>query len=148
MWPALLWMLGSASCNAQACDEQPLNMTTLGDCQFSRACGKLSRSGQCDGVREVVLRDKGLTELDSEVFSGMEALEKLDLSCNRLSALPDDFLEGLPRLSALHLHKNLLSTLPSNLLSYDSLQKLSIAGNPITFLPTDLYQGLITLQLR
>jgi Leucine-rich repeat (LRR) protein len=146
----VMWILGLVKCNVRACDEQPQDVTALPvDCHFSRACGKLLRSGtECEGVGEVDLRDSGLTSLDSGVFSGMSALEKLDLSWNGLGFVPDDSFEGLTRLTELKLHNNMLSTLPHNLLRFELLQKLSISGNPISYLSAELYQELIALQRR
>eukprot|EP00434_Breviolum_minutum_P037526 symbB.v1.2.033275.t1/scaffold4105.1/size64512/7 len=59
------------------------------------------------------LQKNELSELPSEVFSGLTALETLNLEWNQLSELPSEVFSGLTALQTLDLKWNQLSQLPS-----------------------------------
>lgn len=81
------------------------------------------------------------------MFKGMEQLRTLDLSCNRLSGIPD-ILEGLDRLSKLYLHANNITHLAyAPLKSLRSLVILNVAGNRITSIDIEILDRLKKLML-
>ncbi|XP_076662432.1 leucine-rich repeat domain-containing glycoprotein 150 [Halictus rubicundus] len=74
----------------------------------------------------------GLHTLHKDTFQQMPVLQKLNLSKNRLTALPDGLLRNLGSLRILDLSDNIISTLQNNMFNGASaLTKLSLAGNPL-----------------
>jgi len=140
---------------------------TLAGCRQLRVlrCGNNRLTD--DGVRDILagcpalawvdLRQNRLTLLPplppapSEVFLGVNAisvispshvarasLNVLDLSDNRLAALPDDVLAGLTSLTTLDVRNNDLATLPPVLGYLASLKRIAIEGNPLRTLKRGL----------
>ncbi len=100
------------------------NPTTLADL----------RAGRLAGVTHLDLRHCGLDEFPREIFALAESLTMLDLSGNRLTALPDD----LPRLHALRTlfcSGNRFETLPPSLGACPALDLVGFKANAIAHVP-------------
>ncbi len=63
-------------------------------------------------ISELNLRNRGITELKSDDFSGMTGLTSLNLYGNELSTLPDGIFEGLTALTSLRLGGNTVDPMP------------------------------------
>ena len=83
-----------------------------------------------DAVLEMIARERGLSEFPA-ILGQLPQLEQLDLSGNRLTALPDD-IGNLSRLTRLMLDDNQLAALPESLGRLTSLRWLALDGNALT----------------
>ncbi|MCK9687807.1 leucine-rich repeat-containing protein kinase family protein [Scleromatobacter humisilvae] len=100
------------------------NLTTLADL----------RAGRLAGATHLDLRHGGLDEFPREIFALADTLTMLDLSSNRLRALPDD----LPRLHALRTlfcSNNRFETLPASLGACPALDLVGFKANAIAHVP-------------
>ena len=61
---------------------------------------------------ELILRLKGLTEINCSLFYNKTNLQVLDLSHNKLTSLPKDIFFFIPNLTKIVLDFNLLTFLP------------------------------------
>ena len=93
---------------------------------------------------ELDLSGRGLSAIPSDVFS-RTALERLDLSNNRLTGAPQAEIRHLQRLKYLDLSGNDLTGLPAELGQLKNLEVLNVSNNSLTGLPLEL--GNLT-QLR
>jgi len=94
------------------------------------------RAGRLAGATHLDLRHCGLEEFPREIFALADTLVTLDLSSNRLRALPDD----LPRLRALRTlfcSFNPFETLPAVLGRCESLDIVGFKANAITHVPAE-----------
>jgi len=94
------------------------------------------RSGRLAGVTHLDLRHCQLEEFPREIFELADTLTMLDLSGNRLRALPDD----LPRLHALRIlfcSANLFETLPPVLGRCAGLDIIGFKANAIAHVPDE-----------
>ena len=91
------------------------------------------RAGQLAGITRLDL-SAGLTEFPSEIFGLADSLEILNLSGNKLSALPDD-LPRLHKLRVLFCSDNLFTTLPAVLGQCSHLSMVGFKANQIQELP-------------
>ena len=94
------------------------------------------RAGRLAGATHLDLRHCGLEEFPREIFSLADTLVTLDLSSNRLRALPDD----LPRLRALRTlfcSFNPFETLPAVLGRCENLDIVGFKANAITHVPAE-----------
>ena len=94
------------------------------------------RAGRLAGATSLDLRGADLAELPPEVFTLADTLEHLDLSNNRLAALPDD-LPRLRRLRVLFASNNRFTTLPAALGRCASLDLVGFKSNAIEDVPED-----------
>lgn len=92
------------------------------------------RAGGMVGAQRIDLRGAGLTEFPPELFALADTLEVLDLSGNRLSALPDD-LHRLHRLRILFGSDNAFTTLPPALGACAQLEMVGFKANRIAQVP-------------
>ena len=102
------------------------NLTTLADL----------RAGRLAGATHVDLRHCDLDEFPRELFALADTLTMLDLSGNRLRALPDD----LPRLHALRTlfcSNNRFETLPASLGACQALDLVGFKANAIAHVPAE-----------
>ena len=102
------------------------NLTTLADL----------RAGRLAGATHVDLRHCELDEFPRELFALADTLTMLDLSGNRLRALPDD----LPRLHALRTlfcSSNRFETLPASLGACPALDLVGFKANAIAHVPAE-----------
>lgn len=94
------------------------------------------RAGRLSGVTHLDLRHCQLDEFPREIFALADTLTMLDLSGNRLRALPDD----LPRLHALRIlfcSANLFETLPPVLGRCAGLDIIGFKANAIAHVPDE-----------
>ncbi len=106
------------------------NLTTLADLRAGRLAGRASP------VTHVDLRHCELDEFPRELFALADTLTMLDLSGNRLRALPDD----LPRLHALRTlfcSSNRFETLPASLGACPALDLVGFKANAIAHVPAE-----------
>ena len=92
------------------------------------------RAGRLAGITHLDLRHCDLDEFPREIFALADTLTMLDLSSNRLRALPDD----LPRLHALRTlfcSNNLFETLPASLGACPALDLVGFKANAIAHVP-------------
>ena len=92
------------------------------------------RAGRLAGITHLDLRHCDLDEFPREIFALADTLTMLDLSSNRLRALPDD----LPRLRALRTlfcSNNLFETLPASLGACPALDLVGFKANAIAHVP-------------
>ena len=102
------------------------NLSTLADL----------RAGRLAGATHVDLRHCELDEFPRELFALADTLTMLDLSGNRLRALPDD----LPRLHALRTlfcFSNRFETLPASLGACPALDLVGFKANAIAHVPAE-----------
>ncbi|XP_054929378.1 uncharacterized protein [Dermacentor andersoni] len=78
-----------------------------------------------------------LTEPPVKELAELPKAVKLDLSCNKITALPDAFC-ALTHLKELDLSKNQLRELPANFGRLNALHKLDLYGNNLTTLPLSM----------
>ena len=97
------------------------------------------------------LRNRGISTLKSEDFTGLTELRGLDLEHNRLSSLPTGVFDALGSLEELRLGDNSLRSLPSGVFDrLEGLRELGLSGNPLGTVPPSLFNnldGLTTLGL-
>jgi hypothetical protein len=91
------------------------------------------RTGQLAGITRLDL-SAGLTEFPSEIFDLADSLEILNLSGNKLSALPDD-LPRLHKLRVLFCSDNQFTSLPAVLGQCKLLSMIGFKANQIKELP-------------
>lgn len=92
------------------------------------------RAGQLTGATRLDLRGCGLLAVPPEVFALADTLELLDLSGNRLQALPEAFA-SLQRLRVLFCSDNLFTTLPAVLGRCAALDTIGFKANQIAQVP-------------
>ena len=84
-----------------------------------------------------------LKEIEPSSFEGMEELEILDLSSNRLTTLPADCFEDLHKLRIVAFTYNQLEGLPADLFMMNTkLESIDFVGNYITYIAPDLFDFL------
>lgn len=96
------------------------------------------RAGGLGGAQRLDLRGAGLTALPPEVFALADTLEVLDLSGNRLGALPDD-LHRLHRLRILFCSDNAFTELPAALGACAHLEMVGFKANRIAQVPAGCF---------
>ena len=100
-----------------------------------------------DHLQTLGLTDNRLTTLPSGVFAGLGRLRTLQLDGNDLTTLPAGVFAGLDHLQTLGLADNRLATLPSGVFAgLDRLRTLQLDGNDLTTLPSGVFAGLNRLQ--
>ena len=90
---------------------------------------KQLRSGQLSGAKELTLAEN-LTEFPNEVYTLADTLERLDMTDNKLSSLPDDF-HRLKNLKILFISNNNFTELPSILAQCPKLSMIGFRNNQI-----------------
>ena len=96
-----------------------------------------------------ISNEPGLTRLQFGDFSGLTSLQTLSIFFNRnLTSLPSDVFTGLNNLERLDLGNNGLTSLPSGVFTdLGSLQTLRLDGNNgLTSLPLGVFTGLVSLR--
>ncbi|PHS40676.1 MAG: protein kinase [Sulfurovum sp.] len=87
------------------------------------------KSGQLAGAKELTLTVR-LTDFPKEVYTLADSLERLDMTDNELSSLPDDF-HCLKNLKILFLSNNNFTVLPSVLAKCPKLSMIGFRNNQI-----------------
>ena len=90
---------------------------------------KQLKSGQLLGVKELTLAE-GLTDFPKEVYTLADTLERLDMTDNKLSSLPEDFGQ-LKNLKILFLSNNHFTELPTVLAQCPNLSMIGFRNNQI-----------------
>lgn len=90
---------------------------------------KQLKSGQLLGAKELTLA-VGLTEFPKEIYTLADTLERLDMTDNALSSLPDDF-QKLKNLKILFLSNNYFTELPTVLAKCPKLSMIGLRNNQI-----------------
>ena len=111
-------------------------LATLADLRAGRL------PGRPDPVTHLDLRHCGLEEFPREIFALADTLTMLDLSGNRLRALPDD-LPRLHRLRILFCSNNPFETLPAVLGRCKSLDIIGFKANAISHVPADALPAVL-----
>jgi len=88
------------------------------------------RSRQLTGIKELTLRE-GIETFPEEVYTLADTLERLDMTGNALSTLPDDF-HRLKNLKILFLSDNNFTELPSVLAKCPKLSMIGFRNNQIS----------------
>lgn len=78
-------------------------------------------------------------EFPKQPFRKFTNVEKINLSDNLFTTLPEDFLQRLRKLKEIDLCKNALTSLPARLLHGLNLEKICLEGNRLTTLPKDFF---------
>ena len=120
--------------------------------------GNQDRVSAVPGLRELVpelasftsitmltLRHQTLVRFPDSVCNALTGLQKLDLRCSRLVALPDA-IGGLRELTHLNVHGNYLVSLPETLGGLTGLTELKAGGNNLTTLPASI-AALVRIKL-
>ena len=92
-------------------------------------------SGTLAGAKELTLA-QGLTEFPREIYTLADTLERLDMTDNQLSSLPDDFGQ-LKKLKILFLSNNNFTELPTVLAQCPSLSMIGFRNNQIDTVKED-----------
>ena len=90
---------------------------------------KKLKSGTLAGAKELTLAE-GLTAFPKEVYTLADTLERLDMTNNKLSSLPDDFGK-LKKLKILFLSNNHFKELPTVLAECPNLSMIGFRNNQI-----------------
>lgn len=95
------------------------------------------------------LSQNKLTELPDKVFEPLTSLRNLDLSSNQISQISEQCFQGMALLERLYLYSNHIKTIhPSAFNGLDHLLELKLQGNMLTSLPTLAMPRLLLLDLR
>jgi Leucine-rich repeat (LRR) protein len=97
---------------------------------------------------ELCLIKVDLFRIDSKSFSGLSKLERLELSGNKLSTVPDGTFDFLENLKELELNSNRIVRIQPNLfVKLNKLLELNLSYNPIVEVFCDLtFSGLNNLE--
>lgn len=97
------------------------------------------KSGVLKGYTEIRI-SCGLTEFPDEIFELADTLEKLDLSGNQLSSLPDNF-GRLHKLKIAFFSDNLFTELPEVLAQCPHLEMIGFKSNLISFISENTFSS-------
>lgn len=97
-------------------------------------------------LTELSLKNNSLKTLKMNIFKGMEDLEHLDLSKNKLTSLCNNLFDDLINLSTLKMDNNQLTTIQANIFkNLKQVTDLSLTGNKLKDLEGGCFNGLISL---
>lgn len=95
------------------------------------------------------LSQNKLTELPDMVFEPLTSLRNLDLSSNQITHISEECFQGMVLLERLYLYSNLIKTIhPAAFNGLEHLLELKLQGNQLTSLPTIAMPRLLLLDLR
>ncbi|XP_029363749.1 vasorin b [Echeneis naucrates] len=95
------------------------------------------------------LSQNKLTELPDRVFEPLTSLRNLDLSSNQITHISEECFQGMALLERLYLYSNLIKTIhPAAFNGLEHLLELKIQGNQLTSLPALSMPRLLLLDLR
>eukprot|EP00095_Tigriopus_kingsejongensis_P005189 maker-scaffold321_size207582-snap-gene-1.24 protein:Tk05189 transcript:maker-scaffold321_size207582-snap-gene-1.24-mRNA-1 annotation:"leucine-rich repeat-containing protein 55" len=100
---------------------------------------------------EIVCRNQKLLEIPPELLAlgdsgpDLKNFTKLDLSQNRLNAIPPGFLLKFPNLQEVHLDSNGISKLAGDTFQGTQIHTLSLSNNEFLDIPFDALQSLPSL---
>lgn len=95
------------------------------------------------------LSQNKLTHLPNRVFEPLISLRNLDLSSNQITHISEECFHGMKLLERLYLYSNHIKTIhPAAFNGLDHLIELKLQGNQLTSLPTLSMSHLLLLDLR
>ena len=102
---------------------------------------------ELERLERLYLSNNGLTTLPEDVFDDIKnTLQRLRLNGNDLTTLPEGVFDGLGRLTELRLDDNDLTTLPEGVFdNLGSLTELRLDDNDLTTLPEGVFDNLGSL---
>lgn len=105
-----------------------------------------------EGLENLELMDLSqnkLTELPDRVFEPLTSLRNLDLSANQITRISEESFQGMVLLERLYLYSNHIKTIhPAAFSGLDQLLELKLQGNQLTSLPMMAMPHLLLLDLR
>ena len=112
------------------CDRTPAVRDALVRAAVRAGCDAVS-ADDLKGIDTLNVAGTGIESVRAGDFSGLESLVRLDLSENRIAALPGTVFSGLAALRSLDLRRNRLESLPRMVLSgLTALAELRLSDNP------------------
>lgn len=95
------------------------------------------------------LSQNKLTKLPERVFEHLTSLRNLDLSSNQISHISEECFQGMKLLKRLYLYSNHIETIhPAAFNGLEHLLELKLQGNQLTLLPALVMPQLLLLDLR
>ena len=122
----------SFSSSSENCDLSPEleNILVSNNGLKTATPGALSALGE--KIRTLVLSKNHISVLVEDTFLGLDNLEHLDLSYNKLAALPPGLFKHTPKLKSIQLSNNTLGTISLDVFAgLDKLQILNLSGNSL-----------------
>ena len=109
-------------------------------------CADVTEAQLAD-IPQLFVTSIGIEALQLGDFSGLAALQMLNLNNNLLTALPAGIFADLTALEGLYLSDNNLTALSADAFaSLAELETLDLSGNSLTALPAGAFAGLTALQ--
>ena len=105
-------------------------------------------SDLAEKIKKLVLSRNHISVLVEDTFVGLEHLEHIDLSFNKLAALPPRIFKHTPKLMSIHLSNNTLGTISLDVFAgLDKLQVLNLSGNSLdeNWIRPGIFSGLHSL---
>ncbi|XP_059497125.1 adhesion G protein-coupled receptor A2-like isoform X2 [Stegostoma tigrinum] len=157
---AFLWLLSQAQCcselltNTCICLDERAKGTGYPEVRRKVVCSKQElqdvppSSLLPDRTGHLILSNNKIAILKTGAFSGLQALEKLDLKNNLISTIQPGAFQGLPSLRRLDLSNNRIGCLkPAMFQSLSNLTRLNLSGNIFSSLYPDLFAALVSLKV-
>ena len=109
---------------------------------------KLTYSGKKIKLKQLIINNKNIIEINPNFFPNLPFLESLDLGHNDIGKIPKKIIE-LQSLKVLNLNDNFISVLPPFLKDMKYLEELNLSNNKIELIPTSVqdFRNLKTLNI-